>query len=44
MRISIKPPVKSALVVERPAFMLVGMMRSGSNFLERKLNLLPSVR
>lgn len=44
MRVSIKPPSQSSLMVRKPCFMMVGMMRSGSNFLERKLNMLPSVR
>lgn len=44
MKVSIKPPAKPQLKVARPGFMLVGMMRSGSNFLERKLNMLPSIR
>lgn len=44
MKISIKTPQNPARVFERPAFLLVGMMRSGSNFLERQLNLLPDVR
>jgi hypothetical protein len=44
LKISIKPPQNKAPVFSRPAFLLVGMMRSGSNFLERQLNLLPDVR
>ena len=44
MKVAIKPPVNRRLVVDRPSFVMVGMMRSGSNFLERQLNLLPSVR
>ncbi|MEK8030642.1 sulfotransferase domain-containing protein [Ideonella sp. DXS29W] len=44
MKISIKPPQNKKPVFGRPAFLLVGMMRSGSNFLERQLNLLPDVR
>ena len=44
MKLSIKPPSPSRLLVEKPSFVIVGMMRSGSNFLERSLNMLPSVR
>lgn len=44
MRVSIKPPAEARLEVNRPVFMMVGMMRSGSNFLERKIGMLPSVR
>lgn len=44
MKISIRPPAKNTPVFGRPAFLLVGMMRSGSNFLERQLNLLADVR
>lgn len=44
MKISIKPPQNKKPVFSRPAFLLVGMMRSGSNFLERQLNLLPDLR
>lgn len=44
MKISIKTPQNQAALFARPAFLLVGMMRSGSNFLERQLNLLPDVR
>lgn len=44
MKISIKAPHNKSAVFSRPAFLLVGMMRSGSNFLERQLNLLPDVR
>lgn len=44
MKVSIKPPVEPHLQVARPTFMMIGMMRSGSNFLERKLGLLPSIR
>lgn len=44
MKISIKPPHNKRPLFTRPAFLLVGMMRSGSNFLERQLNLLPDVR
>lgn len=44
MKVSIKPPQAPRLHINRPAFVIVGMMRSGSNFLERTLNLLPSVR
>ena len=44
MKISIKTPQNRNPVFQRPAFLLVGMMRSGSNFLERQLNLLPDVR
>ncbi|MGM9487217.1 hypothetical protein [Ideonella sp. YS5] len=44
MKISIKTPQNRTPVFKRPAFLLVGMMRSGSNFLERQLNLLPDVR
>lgn len=44
MKISIKPPQIKKPVFGRPAFLLVGMMRSGSNFLERQFNLLPDLR
>lgn len=44
MKISIKPPKNARPVFTRPAFLLVGMMRSGSNLLERQLNLLPDLR
>jgi hypothetical protein len=44
LKISIKPPRDAAPVFQRPAFLLVGMMRSGSNFLERKLGTLADVR
>jgi hypothetical protein len=44
LKISIKTPQNRTPVFKRPAFLLVGMMRSGSNFLERQLNLLPDVR
>jgi len=44
LKISIKPPHNKSPVFGRPAFLLVGMMRSGSNFLERQLNLLPDLR
>lgn len=44
MKISIKTPQNKQAVFGRPAFLLIGMMRSGSNFLERQLNLLPDVR
>lgn len=44
MKIAIKTPQNKAPVFGRKAFLLVGMMRSGSNFLERQLNLLPDVR
>ncbi|MCA0177122.1 MAG: sulfotransferase [Proteobacteria bacterium] len=44
MKVCIQPPQPPRLQIQRPAFVIVGMMRSGSNFLERTLNLLPSVR
>lgn len=44
MKVCILPPEPPRLQIQRPAFVIVGMMRSGSNFLERTLNLLPSVR
>jgi hypothetical protein len=44
LKISIKPPRAPGAVFKRPAFMMVGMMRSGSNFLERQLNTLPDIR
>ncbi len=44
MKVSIKPPKRSALNLKHPGFVMLGMMRSGSNFLERQLNLLPDVR
>jgi LPS sulfotransferase NodH len=44
LKISIKSPQNKKPVFSRPAFLLVGMMRSGSNFLERQLNLLPDLR
>jgi hypothetical protein len=44
LKISIKTPQNRNPGFKRPAFLLVGMMRSGSNFLERQLNLLPDVR
>ena len=44
MKISIKTPQNRNPVFQRPAFLLVGMMRCRSNFLERQLNLLPDVR
>jgi hypothetical protein len=44
LKISIKPPHDKSPVFGRPAFLLIGMMRSGSNFLERQLNLLPDLR
>jgi LPS sulfotransferase NodH len=44
LKISIKTPQNKKPVFSRPAFLLVGMMRSGSNFLERQLNMLPDVR
>lgn len=44
MKVSIQPPQPPRLQIQRPAFVIVGMMRSGSNFLERTLNLLPNVR
>jgi hypothetical protein len=44
MKVSIARPAQARLQVTKPTFMLVGMMRSGSNFLERTLGLLPSIR
>src|SRR4029079_752468 len=44
MKISIKPPHNKSPVFTRPAFLLVGMMRSGSKLLDSQLNLLPDVR
>jgi len=44
MRTWIKPPAQVRLEVACPTFMMVGMMRSGSNFLERRISTLPSVR
>lgn len=44
MKLSIKRPAEFALTSDEPSFVLVGMMRSGSNFVERRLNQLSSVR
>jgi len=45
MRVAIKAPTHSTPLLLPPgSFVLIGMMRSGSNFLERKLNLLPDIR
>lgn len=44
MKVSIKSPKQGGLQLKHKAFVLVGMMRSGSNFLERQLNLLADVR
>lgn len=44
MKIAIKQPQKRTPVFTRKGFLLIGMMRSGSNFLERQLGLLPDVR
>lgn len=44
MKVSIKAPKRFVLNLKHKGFVLLGMMRSGSNFLERKLNLLGDVR
>lgn len=45
MRVSIAAPqAPFADLLPKGSFVLIGMMRSGSNFLERQLNLLPDVR
>jgi LPS sulfotransferase NodH len=44
LKISIKMPKSATPVFGRKGFLLIGMMRSGSNFLERQLNLLPDLR
>lgn len=45
MRVSIKAPQHPVANLLPPgSFVLIGMMRSGSNFLERKMNLLPDIR
>lgn len=44
MKHPIQPPREPRLQVNRPVFVIVGMMRSGSNYLERSLNSLPGVR
>lgn len=44
MKVSIKSPKRIGLNLQHPGFVLVGMMRSGSNFLERQLNRLSDVR
>ncbi|HSI57059.1 MAG TPA: hypothetical protein VLA16_05865 [Ideonella sp.] len=44
MKVSIKAPKQTSLGLTHKGFVLIGMMRSGSNFIERQLNLLPDVR
>jgi LPS sulfotransferase NodH len=44
VKVSIKSPKSVSLNLKHPGFVLVGMMRSGSNFLERQLNRLADVR
>lgn len=44
MKVSIKPPKQTSLGLTHKGFVLIGMMRSGSNFIERQLNLLADVR
>jgi len=45
MRTAIAPPDSSSPRLMPPgSFVMIGMMRSGSNFLERELNLLPDIR
>ena len=44
MKVSIKKPKNSSLNLKHRAFVMLGMMRSGSNLLERTLGLLPDVR
>jgi hypothetical protein len=44
MKTWIKAPAHPQLNVSKPTFMMIGMMRSGSNFLERRIGQLPSVR
>ncbi|HKY92194.1 MAG TPA: hypothetical protein VJM11_14190 [Nevskiaceae bacterium] len=43
MRVSIKKKFEEPLALDKRSFVLLGMMRSGSNFLERQLTLLPDV-
>lgn len=44
MKVAIKKPAPAGTGFERQVFVLIGMMRSGSNLLERQLGLLPDVR
>lgn len=44
MKVSIKKPAQTSIGLQRQVFVMVGMMRSGSNLLERQLGLLPDVR
>jgi hypothetical protein len=44
VKVSIKKPKTIGLGLKHPTFLMVGMMRSGSNLLERQLGLLPDIR
>jgi LPS sulfotransferase NodH len=45
MRVAIQPPKeRGKYSLQHKSFVMIGMMRSGSNFLERELNLLGDVR
>jgi LPS sulfotransferase NodH len=44
MKVSVDKPAGNPLAVSRPTFVIVGMMRSGSNLLERQLSSLADVR
>jgi hypothetical protein len=44
VKVSINPPKQTSLGLAPRSFVMIGMMRSGSNFLERQFNLLPDVR
>lgn len=44
MKVSIKKPAQTSLGLQRRTFVMLGMMRSGSNLLERQLGLLEDVR
>jgi len=44
LKVAIKKPKNPKLALQHPTFVIVGMMRSGSNLLERYLDQLPDVR
>lgn len=44
MKVSIRKPAQTSIGLQRQTFVMLGMMRSGSNLLERQLGLLKDVR
>ena len=44
MKVSIKKPKAASLGLQHKTFVMIGMMRSGSNLLERQLGMLPDIR